>query len=41
LWLEWYSIRLSLQVGALTAMVLLAVDIGIGVITAVTGALFG
>jgi hypothetical protein len=41
LWLEWYAIRLSLQVGAITAMVLLTVDIGIGVVTAVTTTLFG
>ncbi len=41
LWLEWYAIRLSLQVGALTAGVLLAVDVGIGVIMAVAGALSG
>ena len=33
LWLEWYAIRLSLQVGPLTAALLLAVDIGIGTIT--------
>jgi hypothetical protein len=41
LWLEWYAIRLSLRVGALTAMVLLAVDIGIGVLMAVLGTLTG
>jgi hypothetical protein len=39
LWLEWYAIRLSLRVGALTAAVVLAVDVGIGVVMAVMGAL--
>ncbi len=39
LWLEWYAIRLSLQTGALTAVVLLVVDIGIGVIMVTLGAL--
>ena len=41
LWLEWYAIRLSLQVGALTALVLLIVDFGIGVIMVAAGALSG
>jgi len=41
LWLEWYAIRLTLQVGALTAMVLLAVDFGIGVIMMAIGSLSG
>jgi hypothetical protein len=41
LWLEWYAIRLSLQVGALTAVILLAVDIAIGTITVAVGGLFG
>jgi hypothetical protein len=41
LWLEWYAIRLSLQVGALTAVILLAVDIAIGTITVALGGLFG
>ena len=39
LWLEWFAIRLSLQVGPLTAMVVLAVDMGIGVTMAVLAAL--
>jgi hypothetical protein len=41
LWLEWYAIRLSLQVGALTAVLLLAVDFSIGIIMMWTGALVG
>jgi hypothetical protein len=41
LWLEWYAIRLALQVGALTALILLAVDMGIGVITSLMGTLAG
>jgi len=41
LWLEWYAIRLTLQVGALTAMILLAVDFGIGVIMMAIGSLSG
>lgn len=40
LWLEWYGIRLALQVGALTAVIFLAVDVGIGVFMAAIGALF-
>lgn len=40
-WLEWYGIRLSLQVGPLTAAVLLAVDFAIGVIMMSFGALSG
>jgi hypothetical protein len=36
-WLEWYSIGLSLRVGALTATVFLAVDIAIGVAMALAG----
>jgi hypothetical protein len=39
LWLEWYAIRLSLLTGPLTALLLLAVDIAIGVAMAVTGAM--
>jgi hypothetical protein len=35
LWLEWYAIRLSLQVGPLTAVLVLLVDFIIG--TALTG----
>jgi hypothetical protein len=41
LWLEWYAIRLSLQVGALTAVVFLAVDFSIGVFMVAMGALSG
>jgi hypothetical protein len=41
LWLEWYAIRLALQVGALTAVLLLAVDFSIGVIMMSIGALSG
>jgi hypothetical protein len=41
LWLEWFAIRLSLQVGALTAMLFLAVDFGIGVVMMAIGALSG
>lgn len=36
-WLEWYSIGLSLRVGALTATIFLAVDIAIGVVIAMAG----
>jgi hypothetical protein len=36
-WLEWYAIKLSLRVAALTAVVLLTVDTGIGVLMAVFG----
>jgi hypothetical protein len=32
-WLEWYAIRLSLQVGPLLALLLLIVDFGIGIVT--------
>jgi hypothetical protein len=39
LWLEWYAIRLSLQVGALTAAVLLVVDFSIGVVLTALGAM--
>jgi len=39
LWLEWFAIRLSLQTGALTAVVLLVVDIVIGVFMVMLGAL--
>lgn len=41
LWLEWYAIRLSLQVGILTALMLLVIDFGIGVFLSAVGALFG
>jgi hypothetical protein len=41
LWLEWYAIRLSLEVGPLTAMVMLIVDIAIGVAMMAIGALAG
>jgi len=41
LWLEWYAIRHSLQVGPLSALVLLAVDFSIGVIMMAAGSLFG
>ena len=37
-WLEWYGIRLSLEVGPLTALVLLAVDTIIGVGLTLIGA---
>ena len=38
LWLEWYAIRLSLQVGALAAAGLVVVDIAIGIVMVVIGA---
>jgi hypothetical protein len=41
LWLEWYAIRLSLQVGPWTALVVLIVDIAIGFATAVVSMLLG
>lgn len=41
LWLEWYAIRLSLQVGALTAAVLLVIDFSIGVFLTAIGAMLG
>lgn len=41
LWLEWYAIRLSLQVGPLTAVTLLAVDFGIGMVMMAFGTLSG
>lgn len=37
LWLEWYGIRLALQVGPLTAMLVLAADIAVGIAMAVLG----
>jgi hypothetical protein len=40
-WLEWYAIRVSLQVGTLTALVFLGVDFGIGVLLTAAGGLFG
>ena len=41
LWLEWYAIRLSLQVGPLIAVGLLLVDFGIGSVLTALGALAG
>ena len=41
LWLEWYAIRLSLQVGAFTAAVLLVIDFSIGVVLTAFGAMAG
>jgi hypothetical protein len=41
LWLEWYAIRLSLQVGPLIALVVVIVDFSLGVITMVIGTLLG
>jgi hypothetical protein len=41
LWLEWFAIRLSLQVGPLIAALLLIVDFSIGVITMLIGSLPG
>jgi hypothetical protein len=41
LWLEWYAIKLSLQVGSLSAVILLVVDVAIGVIMALAGSLLG
>jgi hypothetical protein len=41
LWLEWFGIRLSLQVGPLTAIMVLAVDVGIGIAMGVLGGLSG
>ena len=38
-WLEWYAIRLSLQVGPLTAAVMLIVDFGIGIGTMLVSSL--
>jgi hypothetical protein len=40
-WLEWYATRLTLQVGALTAAVFLAVDFIIGVVMMSLAALSG
>jgi hypothetical protein len=40
-WLEWYAIRLSLQVGPLTAILLLFVDFVMGTMLAGLGALAG
>jgi len=40
LWLEWYAIRHSLQVGPLTALVLVVVDFSIGMFMLSIGALF-
>lgn len=40
LWLEWFAIRLSLQVSIITAVILLTVDFGIGIIMMSLGALF-
>jgi hypothetical protein len=41
LWLEWFAIRLSLQVGPLTAFVLLVVDIVVGLFMAALGGMAG
>jgi hypothetical protein len=41
LWLEWYAIRLSLQVGPLVALVLLIVDFVVGVVMSGLGSLSG
>lgn len=41
LWLEWYAIRLSLQVGPLTAVLLLLVDFVIGTTLTAVGAFAG
>lgn len=41
LWLEWYAIRLSLQVGPLIAILLLLVDFTIGTVLSGIGALAG
>jgi hypothetical protein len=41
LWLEWYAIRLSLQVGSLIALLLLVVDFSIGVVMVALGTLSG
>jgi hypothetical protein len=41
LWLEWYAIRLSLEVGPLIAAMLLIVDFSIGVAMMAIGALSG
>jgi hypothetical protein len=41
LWLEWFAVKLSLRTGPLSAAVVLAVDIGIGVVMAVLGGLSG
>jgi hypothetical protein len=40
-WLEWYAIRLTLQVGPLTAVIFLAVDFGMGMFLIAIGALSG
>lgn len=41
LWLEWYAIRLALQVGSLIAVLMLVVDFSIGVVMMALGALSG
>jgi hypothetical protein len=41
LWLEWYAIRLSLQVGPLIAVLVLFIDFAIGTILTGLGALAG
>ena len=41
LWMEWYAIRLSLQVGPFIALSLLAVDFSIGVVMVAFGTLSG
>jgi hypothetical protein len=41
LWLEWYGVRLSLEVGPLTAALLVLVDFAIGVLLMLIGGLSG
>ncbi len=41
LWLEWYAIKLSLQVGPMVAALLLIVDFSIGVLTMLIGTSLG
>jgi len=41
LWLEWYAIRLTLKVEALTAVALVVFDITIGEVMAAIGAMTG
>jgi hypothetical protein len=41
LWLEWYAIRLSLQVGPFIALLLLVIDFSIGAVLTAIGALAG
>ncbi len=41
LWLEWYAIRLSLEVGPLIALIVLAVDFAIGTVLIAAAAISG